>query len=118
MGMERTDYIVYGYKFDNIDNVRDINNVQFDMWDEKYLPMVEGHLDEPYSLITGEGDVHLVFGKILEMSGDREGWDYVDLSKVGEKMTIDVMYKYKEIFFVPEGQEVPMPKLFIFSTWS
>lgn len=118
MGMYRTDYIVYGYKFDNKNNVRDVNGEQFDMWDDKYLPMVEGHLDEPFSLISGEGDNCMVFGKIIEMSCDEEvGWDYVDLSKISDKMTIDVMYKYKELFYSPT-EEVPLPKLFIFSQWS
>lgn len=78
MGVDRTDYIVYGYKLPyELKN----ENGKIDLWDDKFLPMIEGHQGEEFTLISdGMSGQYNVFGLRIESGGDKyEGWDFVNL---------------------------------------
>jgi hypothetical protein len=111
MSVDRTDYIVYGWKLPY--EMKNSKGDQIDFWDDKFLPMIEGHEDEAYSLIIdGMMGEYTVFGIVIEQDEDGNGWDFVHLS--GVRVNHDHLKdKYREIFDV-EG-EVADPYLFIFS---
>lgn len=115
MSVDRTDYIVYGWKLPY--NITDSKGDKVDLYKDEYLPMVEGHKGEKYAIITDGmcGDYN-VFGIVVKRGGDRyEGWlfenlDIRDFSNSSDDMKI----KYREIFdAVPKE-----PNLFIFTHWS
>jgi len=102
MGLDRTDYIIYGWKLPpNMDG--------FDYWDEKYLPYIEGHPGEDYTMVLEEENKFLAFGKLIKMA---ETWDgeWINIKGLDPK---EVQKKYKEVFEV-DGV-VAEPYLFIFS---
>ena len=107
MGVDRTDYIIYGYKLPyNIKN----------LLDDKFLPMIEGHEGEEFIIVTdGMCGQYNVFGILIESGGDTyEGWDFVPLdfkNLDAEK----VKSKYREIFELKEDEQIDEPYLFIFS---
>ena len=105
--IDRTDYIVYGYKIPK--TISD----KIDMFDDKYLPMVEGHENEEFSLIIDymSGTCN-VFGIILER--DDDGWDFVDLnfSNLDAKK---VKSKYCELFDLEKSDSLEEPRIFIFT---
>lgn len=109
MGVDRKDYIVYGWELPPIIN----NSKKTNLWDDKFLPLIEGWEGEEFSLILGED--YEVFGLILGTdNGKYEGWDFfhLDLKKMEpEKLKI----KYRKIFDLDEGDPVSDPYLFIFS---
>jgi hypothetical protein len=109
MGVDRSDYIVFGWK-------RPSDNARFWADEEKYLPMIEGHQGEEFSLILdGMSGEYTVFGIILNSGGDKyEGWDFVQLdfkNLNAEKLKS----KYREVF---ESEPETEPTLFIFSHFS
>jgi hypothetical protein len=110
MGVYRRDYIVYGWKLPY--DLKDSNGDKINIWDDKFLPMIEGHKNEEFTLITDSmcGGYN-VFGLLLNSSDE---WDFVQLDFSGldpEK----VKSKYKELFGLSDIEE---PKLFIFSNFS
>lgn len=113
MGVDRTDYLIYGWKLPiNFVN----SNGPIDIWDEKFRPYMEGHKGIDFSLIfDGMGGKYTVFGKrIAFATDDGDGWGFMelDLSKIGSPgFTKD---KFKEIFEIEPPSE---PSLFIFSHW-
>ena len=116
MGVHRTDYIVYGYKLPyKLKNEKG----KIDLWDEKFLPMIEGHKGEEFTIISdGMCGEYNVFGLLLKIGGDGyEGWDFVHLdfkNLDAEK----VKSKYREVFELKEDDTVAEPYLFIFSHFS
>ena len=115
MGVNRTDYIVYGWKLP-IELVNR-NGVELDFWeDENFLPYVEGSTDSKYRIIVDGmcGDYN-VFGLILKEGGDEHvGWDFEDLNidNLSEK---DTILAYKDIL---NSDPKDKPRLFIFSHYS
>ena len=116
MGVDRTDYIVYGYKLPyELKN----ENGKIDLWDDKFLPMIEGHQGEEFTLVSdGMCGQYNVFGIRIESGGDKyEGWDFVHLdfkNLDAEK----VKSKYREVFELKEDEPIAEPYLFIFSHFS
>ena len=110
MGIDRTDYIVFGYKLPA--GVMD----GFDYLDERLLPMIEGHRGEDFTLLNGygnSGEYH-VFGQKIAHAG--EYWDFRNIDT--SVMDIGrVKSRYSEVFSV-DVSEVPNPTLFIFSHFS
>lgn len=108
MGMDRADYIVYGWQIPK----KEISD--FDVMGDKALPYIEGHPGITYTIVPGEP---IVFGKRIASTTSDEGWrGYTELltpiMNISEKETIE---KYKEVF----GKEPKTkPTLFIFSNWS
>ena len=113
MSVDRRDYIVYGYKLPY-----EMSNEKgpIDLEDEKFLPMIEGHEEEEFTIVSdGMCGEYTVFGLLIESGGDEyEGWDFVNLDFENfdpEK----VKSKYREVFELEEDEPVAEPYLFIFS---
>lgn len=114
MGVDRTDYIVFGWKLPYKMNDPD-GKVIDDVWDiPKYEKLVGGDDDGFQWVQDGMCGNYSVFGKVIESGGDQwEGWDFVELgiTNLDEDKAIG---KYVEYFQVPPGG-VGEPKLFLFS---
>lgn len=110
MGVDRTDHIIYGYKLPyELKN----ESGKIDLWDDKFLPMIEGHKGEEFTIISDSmcGEYN-VFG-IRIQSGDG-GWNFVQL----DFKNLDpekVKSKYREVFELKKDEPIPEPYLFIFS---
>ncbi len=116
MGVDRRDYIIFGWKLPfDIENDK---GEKIDLWDDKFLPMIEGHKGEEFIIIRdGMCGEYTVFGyEIANDGGNEEGWGFLNLSMLNtNSMTDDLLKKYKEIF---EHNPKTTPKLFIFSHFS
>ena len=103
MGVDRTDYIIYGWKFPYMDS-EEAEDVH-----EK-LKEGEAFIDDG---MCGE---YSVFGLQLAEGGhDWEGWNFKELDFKDHKAE-DLKKRYYEIFdWIIEGEPLEEPKLFIFS---
>lgn len=112
MSVDRTDYIVYGWKLPY--DLKDSKGNEIDFWDDKFLPMIEGHKNEKFSIvIDGMCNDYVVFGITVATAGE-VGWDFFKLKILNVLRYLDELKdKYREIFDV-EG-EVADPYLFIFT---
>ena len=114
MGVDRRDYIVYAWKlpFELFSN-----GVQINFFDDKFLPMIEGHKQEDFIIVRdGMAGKYIVFGLKVKSGGDLyEGWNFEHLD-VKNLDAEKVKSRYKELFEI-EG-EVAEPYLFIFSHFS
>jgi len=111
MSVNRTDYIVYGWKFPN----PMLNNMgqEVDLWDDKYLPYIEGHQGIDYIIVRN--DNYVVFGFCIASGGDKyNGWEFEQLVKTAPPADV-VKAKYGELF--GNGQDISNPTLFIFSNF-
>lgn len=114
MSTHRKDHVIYGWKlpFD----IKDGNGESIDLWDDKFLPMIEGHEGEKFTLIIDSMcGKYTVFGLSVASGGDDEnGWDFVSLD-YKNLFFKKVTERFSEIFgFEPETK----PELFIFSNYS
>jgi len=109
MSIDRTDYIVYGWKLPL--NMVDGDGNDINFWDDKFLPYIEGHQGEEYTIIRD--DDFMVFGKLIAC--DNDGWmvTHLPFKKLNPK---EVINKYNEVFGI-EGNGAE-PYLFIFTHWS
>jgi len=116
MGVDRTDYIVHGYQ---LELTEDYEGNEIDFWDDEFLPMIEGHIGEDFSLITGEHGTP-VFGKILaqEDGGKYYSWDPFDITQAMKTLEdpTAIMNRYRQLFKIPENGIVPEPTVFIFTS--
>ena len=113
MSVNRQDYIVYGWKFDSI---KDSNNKDIDIWDDKYLPFREGWEGEEFTLVASQmTSDYMVFGLLISNKNeDSCGWEFVEL-KFDNLNAEKVKNKFKELFGHIPFKE---PSLFIFSDFS
>lgn len=112
MGVDRTDYIVYGWK---LPYYMKINNEEIDWWDEKY----EEYSDEKMVLIPDVmSDEYVVFGQLITSADGRyEGWDFVNLDLTSLDSEL-VKFKYRKLFELDDDEFIGKPTLFIFSAFS
>jgi len=112
MSVNRTDYIVFGWKLPY--ELKNSKGERINFYDDdKYLPMIEGHPNEPYSLIIdGMSGDYIVFGKIIAEADDDEGWGFNYLTNLIQD-PYELISKYHEVFDV-KGI-IAHPHLFIFS---
>lgn len=106
MGVDRTDYIIYGWKMEYSDKY----------YEDKLLKYVEGHKNVNETLVVdGMCGDYAVFGTLIDhCDDDGEGWDFVELSF--QDLDAEALKKlYKELF---ETEPVGEPKLLIFSHYS
>ncbi len=112
MGIDRTDYIMYGWKLPY--DLRNKRGEKIDTYSEKLLPYIEGHKGIEYSLVEGMSCEYKAFGKVIEQGGDKyEGWDFVKLD-FKNLDPVEVKDKFKELFDIDEIED---PTLFIFSNY-
>jgi hypothetical protein len=80
MSVDRTDYIVYGWKLPY--KLENRNGETLDLWDDKFLPYIEGHKDVECRIISdGMCGDYTVFGVVLNSGGDQyEGWKFEELN--------------------------------------
>lgn len=114
MGVDRSDYIVYGWKLPY--EILDTEGNEIDVYDEKFESMMCGFEGEDYTLICdGMCGNYNVFGlNVQSCDGEYEGWDFADIDI--KKFDDDkIIAKFIEVFgFEPQTE----PKLFIFSHFS
>ncbi len=98
MGVDRTDYIIYGFNIPPA--VAKENGV--DIWDDKYLPFMEGRPGIFEAIVyDGMSGEYLVFGKVIHKSEDYEG---IPLKTVSYKDFFDdsekdaITQKFIELF--------------------
>ena len=115
MGVQRTDYIVYGWKLPydiKLASGEELDAVDF--WEnEELLSMRQGRPGEKYFLITdGMNGNYAVFGRKISSFDEYEGIDFYKVSLEDFNYDSDMLCKYQEIF-----GEVPSenPSYLIFS---
>lgn len=112
MGVDRSDYLIYGYKMpaDYLES-KGVN-----IWeDNKYLPFIEGWKDEDYSIVNDQMmGKYCVFGYSVAHANSN-GFEFVELPPDGWPVTADqVKAKFNQVFgFIPE--ELGEPKVLLFS---
>jgi hypothetical protein len=110
MGVDRSDYLIYGYKMP-ADYLESKGIELFE--DSKYLPFIEGWKDEDYSIVHDQmSGKYCVFGyKILYTN--EQGFDFVQLPPTWNVNADQVKAKFIELFgFSPDDLEEPKPLLF------
>ena len=114
MGVDRSDYIVYGWKLPY--EILDTEGNEIDVYDEKFESMMCGFEGEDYTLICdGMCGNYNVFGlNVQSCDGEYEGWDFVNLD-IASCDAEKVKSKYVELFGIYPTTE---PTLFIFSHFS
>lgn len=116
MGVDRTDYIVYGWKLP----YGYFKNKGIDVWrDDKYLPFIEGWKDEKYTLITdGMTGRYTLFGLLIAQAAE-EGFEFFELTDESAQgvSKIEIVKKFKEVFGI-EDADIGLPKALVFTHWS
>lgn len=114
MGVDRTDFIMYGWKMPY--KLYDQNGEKINLHDEKFESMICGFPGEEFTFISdGMCGEYNVFGYSVNVGGDKyEGWEYteIDVKTFDDQKLID---KYVELF---GNQPATEPRLFIFSHFS
>lgn len=114
MGVDRSDYIIYGWKLPY--KVFTPDGVEIDLWDDpKFLPYIEGHKGIDHTLIIdGMSGEYTAFGDWIASGNDSIGFEFIELefSQLNPESTKN---KFKEVFgFDPPGE----PKILVFTHWS
>lgn len=114
MSINRKDHIVYGWKL--AFNLKDVNDKNIDLWDDKFLPMIEGHEGEEFTLIRDSicGEYNVFGLNIKSYSNDENGWNFEELN-FQDFDDNKVIEKFRELFL---HDPIEKPKLFIFSHYS
>ncbi len=120
MGVDRTDYIIFGFKF----SPKDLKQHGIDLWDDKYLPYIEGHQGVEYIIVNdGMSGEYVVFGKLINQADENEGSNFKKIeydSFFSDQVNKAIIYKFKELF----GNEMYAsiedidPQLLVFSHYS
>jgi hypothetical protein len=111
MGVDRSDYIIYGWKLPY--EIKDRDGNEIDIYDDKYESYINDIEKGMYTIISdGMCGTYRVFGILLEQDTDTwEGWDFVKLSTNKYPME-EVKEKYRELFSNDPPSD---PEVFIFS---
>lgn len=125
MGFYRTDYIVYGWKLPF--EIKDNNGNKIDLWNDKFLPYIEGHPNVNYLLMRDNiAGRYTVFGLKLYKQKDDDGWDFQKLEFNSHPLStfnngsyslnsLKLKDKFKELF----GFDIDIePELFIFTNYA
>lgn len=111
MSMIRYDYIIFGWKLDR--TIKDRNNDEVQLWDEAFIPYIEGHRkNQPFRIIDDRAfGEYMVFGYLIKQT---EEWDFFNLN-TNLPNPEEVKQKYRDLFNnEPESE----PKLFIFTNFT
>ena len=116
MGVDRADYIVYGWKLSF--ELKDKDGNKIDFYNERYLPYVEGHKGIDFTLVfDGMCGEYCVFGKLIQRASEYEGWQFVNLN-LNNLDPDEVKKEYRKVFDIQENELIADPYLFIFSHYS
>ena len=112
MGVDRRDYVIYGYKmpYDYLES-KGLN-----IWeDQKYLPFIEEWKKEDYSIIYDQMCAgYIVFGMRIAYA-DQKGFEFVELPISGWPNQSDLIKdKFKEIFGI-SAADFGEPKVLLFT---
>jgi len=119
MGVDRSDYLVYGWEFPYDRDVIDIYD------DEELYEKLEKQNE--YVFITdGMGGKYMVFGKLLSYSDMYDGWGFIDINETLKDIPSKLsLYSAFEEFVGSNTKDVltkhgisPDPKTFLFSHFS
>lgn len=117
MGVDRSDYVIVGYKMPY--NLK-VNGEQIEWYDDKYLRFVEGWQDEPFRLVVdGMSGEYAVFGEVLTYSTENDGGvEFTEIDVAAIDFT-KVKAKFMELFgeFLPPDFPIH-PKVLAFTHWS
>lgn len=115
MGVDRADYIVYGWKMPY--ELLDKDGNEIDLWDPKFESSKCGFPGEEFTLVSdGMCGEYNVFGlRLLHLDDEGEGWDFVNLDVLQSLDSEKVKSRYTELFGIEPTSE---PTLFIFSHYS
>lgn len=112
MGVDRSDYLIYGYKLP-IDYFK---TKGVDIWeDEKYLPLIEGWKGEDYSIVHDQmcGNYY-VFGYSIARANSN-GFEFLELPVDGWPVTGErVKEKFSEAFGFTD-ETLGEPKVLLFT---
>lgn len=120
MGVDRTDYIIFGFKL----NPEELKRKNINLWDEKYLPYREGRKNIPYSIIhDGMCGEYTVFGKVINSTGDYEGTSFTVINykdffddELNNELIQDFIALFgKELYETLDEEE---PQMLVFSHYS
>ena len=100
MGVERTDYIVYGWKLPYDIKLASGKKLDDEIWENEELrSMMEGRPGEKYFLITdGMNGNYAVFGKLISSFEEYEGINFHKICLEDFNYDSDMLCKYQEIF--------------------
>jgi hypothetical protein len=112
MGVDRSDYLIYGFKMEP--NYLESKGVEL-FEDSKYLPFIEGWKGEDYSIVYDQMmGKYCVFGFRIAYA-DSEGFRFLGLPAEGWPIQAEqVKAKFKEVFGFNCG-ELGEPEVLLFS---
>lgn len=120
MGIDRIDYIIYGFKM----KPNDLKSKGINIHDDKFLPYIEGHPGVKevivYDYMSGE---YVVFGKLVCKSDESSGFEFINISYrdfFDTEEATRVIDKFYELFgcFPSELNADEDPSMFVFSHFS
>lgn len=120
MGIDRTDYIIYGFKM----NPSDLKSKGINIHDDKFLPYIAGHpgIKEVivYDYMSGE---YVVFGKLINRATGETGTDFTTISYKDffDSESVDyIVGRFKELFgeSIYNDLDEEEPQFYIFSHYS
>jgi hypothetical protein len=92
MGVDRTDYLMYGWK---LPYNSEVNN------NEKYLPNIEGHKNTSLRLIAdGMSGEYMVWGLTIEVADEYEGWEFLEIDIDKNKLKEELMKEINKLGFI------------------
>lgn len=104
MGVDRTDFIMYGYKL----------NDDLDIWDDKFIEYIEWKTDSLALMDGGMNESPNMFGFVIESADKYEGFDVIELDfNIDNNKKEELIEKAKELFNITTE-----PKYFVFSRFS
>lgn len=118
MGVNRHDYVIVGYKLPYDvsfkESETELNKLLYE--EERYLPLIEGHKDEKFSIVMdGMGGNYIAFGKLIQSADEYEGFDFLEIS-VNDIDFQETITKAKELFKDLDF-DFSNPKLLVFSNY-
>lgn len=112
MGVDRSDYLIYGYKLP-ADYLKSKGIEIFE--GDKYMPYIEGWKGEDYAIVHDQmAGKYCVFGYSVAYANSN-GFKFVELPPDGWPVTADqIKEKFKEVFDFVDG-ELGEPKVLLFT---
>lgn len=117
MGVDRSDYIIVGYKLPY--DLKDKNGQKLSdlVWDDEFTPLTEGWQNEPFRVVVdGMTGNYIAFGKEILNADEPDGFDFQEIS-IDDISFTEVSNRANELF-VNFDYDFSKPKILIFSHYS